>query len=250
MPRVSYLKGNCFKVQKTRVSLVLKNNTNHRPHTSVRLVHKDRYSNIPKFKRIVKQILSNAVHVNRYRFRPNLIDRSYFNRYILDKSNISFKRTINLLFCRIPSYHAEEDHYLSQLDQFNTTRFPSLDFNRAYFSLCIIHIRHNRLNTFACVTDHQTGNVVYKQSCGTLGYRGIKKPTKFARRVVSKSIAYYIYYRYNFADIVLFIPFARFLKYYIASFRKRIPRNEIRYLTLVKHRPHGICTRKKKQRRV
>ena len=223
----------------------------------------------------------------KHKKRKKNLHRSYFHRYIyrrkkkLKKKKLKkrskrkkkitpykrlFKRTILFNPSQKLDYEQENAYLLKIRDDLSRkemhrmlSRIKGLYYSsfkplsQRFFLFGKIYLKYRRRNTFINVntlykvyrSTHE--RVVYKTSCGLIGFSGPKKATDYAKLGVAKKIsAFLAKYEFTTIDIIFPAGIQRFFSRLVRSINKE--QIIVRYLVIKKRKTHGFTRRKKKRR--
>ena len=152
----------------------------------------------------IKSFLNFRNNIKEFNILPNLIKNSYVNRFLLKKYLKLYKKTVGLRHARSLSTTEEfqllkeKEHAILKEEKYHALKkrfkysFKDRLSNRAP-KAGKVYIRHTRANSFLTIfkifgEDYENDKqVVLKVSCGTIGYHGPKKATRYASEQVFKA---------------------------------------------------------------
>jgi len=204
-------------------------------------------------------------HRAKYRKRRNILRKSYLRRYILPRKK-SFKKRTLAFNPGLPLDYQEEDKVFNKLRhnirRYELNRMLTKKWgHRSYFQLLAkrptffgrVYISHRLRNTFVTINNivekgygpHE--RVMFKSSCGLLGYVGPKRETPHARAEVTKSAgAYLTNVGLTSIDIIFPSRIERLFRRLVRGLLMNII--YVRYIIVRKRKPHGLMRRRKMKR--
>jgi ribosomal protein S11 len=239
-------------------------------------IQQELYTKKKKKKKIIRKRVQRAIkkklRVYHHKvvlkgYKPNIATNSYAKRFLIKVKRKLFYKTLGITETR--NLNSEEEFtlynkalpYMTKADKRAYRKRKLFKTNTSYqwlsrrrLKLGRINITHALRNTFVVISnisgnDFTQGSlVVAKFSCGSIGYRGPKKDTRYAREQTVKAAGNYISYnQYTAVDVT----YNTHTSFWNKRGIRTLLTNTIfvRFFSILYKRSHGFI-RKQKGRRV